>query len=152
MKPSRPLELLIEMQRRERDRLAGAAAQAQRDVERAGSTLGMLRNYRQDYDSRSPKTRPAGFTTQGVLLHEGFTRKLDQAIGEQNVMVEHLSGTRDAQEGLLVEQQRKLKALEVLEQRRALEIRQRAERRDQNQTDEFATQSWTRANMPRGRP
>ena len=60
------LSFLIELQRRERDRVAALAARARREVESATSTLQMLRDYRRDYDARSPNVARRPFTTNSV--------------------------------------------------------------------------------------
>ena len=145
MKARSTLSLLIEMQRRERDRVAGLAAQAQRDVDAAAGTLRMLNEYRNDYEARSPKAHRAPTDTLRVQVHEAFVGKLGRAIGEQDTLLEHLSQRNDAQRLALVERQRRVKALETLDERREAARRKRLDALEQKQTDEFAAQAHARA-------
>ncbi|MCL4748369.1 MAG: hypothetical protein KJZ83_23595, partial [Burkholderiaceae bacterium] len=78
------LSFLIELQRRERDRVAGLAARARSESESASSTLQMLQGYRRDYDTRSPKVARRAFSAVAVDVHERFTAKLDHANVEQD--------------------------------------------------------------------
>jgi len=138
------LGLLIDLQRRERDRVAGVAAQAQRDVDAAEGTLRMLNDYRNDYEARSPKAGHAATDTLRVRVHEAFVSKLGRAIGEQDTLIEHLSQRSEVQRLALVERQRKVKALETLAMRRDAERRKRLDSLEQKQTDEFAAQAHAR--------
>lgn len=145
MNRNRTLELLIDLQRRDRDRRAGVAARARREADTAGSTLRMLEGYRSDYDQRAPKRGTRAFDTRTVQVHEAFTGKLDQAIGDQQTLARRLDETAALRETDLAEQQRRLKALETLAERRAQAARLRAQRIEQRQTDEFASQAHLRA-------
>ena len=145
MKRQPVLGLLIELRRRERDRVAGQAAQSQRDVDAAAGTLRMLNEYRHDYEARSPKAGRASTDTLRVRVHEAFVGKLGRAIGEQDTLLDHLAQRNDAQRLALVERQRRLKALETLALRRETERRKRLESLEQIQTDEFAAQVHARA-------
>lgn len=145
MSRSSQLELLIELQRRERDRVAALAARARSDANTAESTLQMLVGYRADHDTRSPKRATAAFTATTVRVHEAFTGKLDHAIGEQGAISDRLAEASAAQTNALAERQRRLKALETLAERRAVAARQKSERFEQNQTDEYAIQAYLRS-------
>ena len=147
MSRDRTLELLIELQRRERDRRAGLAARAQRESDTADSTLRMLRGYRADYDLRAPKRGARPFDSGSVRVHEAFTGKLDQAVSEQGILTDRLASVAAQREADLAEQQRRLKALETLVERRENAARLRAQRADQRQTDEFASQAHLRARI-----
>lgn len=145
MKRPPVLGLLIELQRRERDRVAGQAAQTQRDVDAAAGTLRMLNDYRNDYEARSPKAGRAPTDTVRVRVHEAFVAKLGRAIGEQDTLLDHLAQRNEAQRLALIERQRRLKALETLALRRETERRKRLESLEQKQTDEFAAQAYARS-------
>lgn len=139
------LALLIDLERRQRDRAAGLAARARKDATTAQSTLKMLVDYRQDHHDRSPKRAATAFTSTTVRVHEAFTGKLDQAIGEQGSVTDRLNEASEEQARALTERQRRLKALETLAERRALAARQRLQRNEQRQTDEFAIQAFLRS-------
>jgi flagellar FliJ protein len=138
------LSFLIELQRRERDRVAALAARARREAESATSTLQMLEDYRRDYDTRSPKVARRAFTATSIGVHERFTGKLDRAIDEQGRLRVRLAEASSEREGDLAQGQRRLKALETLHERREADLRLRTRRAEQIQTDEFATQVYLR--------
>jgi flagellar export protein FliJ len=142
------LELLIGLRRRERDQVAGVAAQAQRDAETASSTLRMLDTYRADYESRSPKLSQTATSTLSIQVHEAFVGKLGRAIGEQDALVTHLNERSSQQRAALTDRQQRLRALEMLALKRELEQRKRLAALEQKQTDEFAMQVYARANRP----
>ncbi|MCX7271633.1 MAG: flagellar export protein FliJ [Burkholderiales bacterium] len=152
MKRPSAIELLIEMRRRERDRVAGICAQAQRDVDTATGTLRMLTQYRSDYESRAPKNSQGATDTLRVQVHERFVDKLGLAIGEQDNLVGNLSERSEQQQQALSDRQRRLKAMETLALRRETERLKRLESLEQKQTDEFATQAYARARREGNKP
>lgn len=143
---SRPstLSMLIDMRRRERDRIAGQAAQAQRDRDAAASTLRTLSSYQEDYRQRSPKNARQSTDTGAVRVHETFVGKLGHAIGQQDALTRTLDDRHRQQLVALAEGERRLKALETLVQRREAARRRRQESLEQKQTDEFAAQAHAR--------
>jgi len=143
-----PLPLLIELRRRERDRVAGIAAQAQRDADGASATLRMLEGYRLEYRQRGPKAALQQTEVGSVRIHEHFVGKLDAAIDDQAQRVQVLVDRERTQRTALADEQRRLKALEVLQQRRESARRRRLEIAEQKQTDEFAAQAHART-LPR---
>ncbi len=145
MKRETTLDLLIELERRERDRVAQVTAQARRESDAAGSTLQMLRGYRLDYDARSPKRGSQDFTTTKVQVHEHFVQRLDRAIDDQHALAGRLDAATQEREAQLLERQRRLKALETLSLRRETLARLAERRSDQRQTDEFAIQAFLRS-------
>ena len=145
MKRTPTLDLLIDLERRERDRAATEAARTRRDTDAAASTLDMLVGYRADHHARTPKLGERPFTSAAVRVHEAFSGRLDQAIGEQGAMVDRLATAAAERDRALIERQRRLKALETLAQRRAEAAQRRAQRAEQRQTDEFAIQAFLRS-------
>jgi flagellar export protein FliJ len=139
------LPLLIELRRRERDRVATIAAQAQRDTQNAAGTLRMLDGYRLDYMNRSPKTSMQATDPARLQIHDAFVGKLGEAIDDQTSRLRMLSEREAAQRVALAEQERRLKALEILSHRRETERRRRLETLDQKLNDEFAAQAHRRA-------
>jgi flagellar FliJ protein len=77
-------------------------------------------------------------------VHEAFTGRLDLAIDQQAQLAEQLVELRTQREEALAQRQRRLKAFETLQARRETAAQQRAQRNDQRQTDEFATQAYLR--------
>jgi flagellar FliJ protein len=140
-----PLSLLIELQRRARDETARAAARSRREAATAGSTLRMLQDYGEQHRSRAPAVDAPAVSVDALKIRDAFGRRLAQAIGEQDTVTRRLEDALAAEERRLLDRQRRLDALEMLEQRRRAIARQRSARQEQRQTDEHALQSYLRA-------
>lgn len=139
------LPLLIELRRRERDRVAAVAAQAQRDAQNAAGTLRMLDGYRHDYMARSPKVSTQTTDPGRLQIHDAFVGKLGEAIDDQKGRLGILEQRETVQRAALAEQERRLKALEILSERRESQRRRRLETLDQKMNDEFAALAHRRA-------
>ena len=151
MKQGNALPLLIELRRRERDRVAAIAAQAQRDAQSAAGTLRMLDGYRQDYMTRSPKSATQATDSGRLQIHDAFVGKLGEAIEDQTSRLRLLSEREAAQRAALGEQERRLRALETLSKRRELQRMRRLEAQDQKMNDEFAALAHRQAAHREGR-
>jgi flagellar FliJ protein len=145
------LPLLIELRRRERDRAAAVAAQAQREAQSAAGTLRMLHGYRQDYLIRSPKSATQATDPGRLQIHDAFVGKLGEAIDDQTSRLRMLSEREMVHRTALGEQERRLKALEILNRRRETQHRLRIEAQDQKLNDEFAALAHRRAADREGR-
>jgi len=137
--------MLIELQRRTRDESARMLARARREAATAGSTLQMLRDYGTEHTSRAPGKGAPAFPAGSLKIRDAFGQRLTQAIGEQDAVTQRLEAAAVEREQGLRERQSRLDALEGLLRRREAENRQRADRQEQGQTDEFALQSFLRA-------
>lgn len=140
-----PLSLLIELQRRARDETARVTARSRREAAAADSTLRMLRDYGEQHRSRAPDAGTPAFSPDALKIRDAFGQRLTQAIGEQDTVTRRLEDALAEKEQALLDRQRRLKALETLEQRRHAAARQRSARQEQRQTDEHALQSYLRA-------
>jgi flagellar export protein FliJ len=145
------LALLIELRRRDRDRVAAVAAQAQREARNAAGTLNMLDGYRQDYLTRTPKASTQTTDSGSIQIHDAFVGKLGEAIEDQTSRLRLLSEREAAQRAALVEQERRLRALETLNKQRELQRQRRREALDQKMNDEFAALAHRRAAPREGR-
>jgi flagellar export protein FliJ len=133
------LERLIDHSRRERDRVAAQAADARRASNQAADTLTTLRDYRREYDVKSPKLRQRA-PVDPVLLryHEAFVDRLEIALVEQRGQLVRLDETADAQNARLNAAQQRLKAFETLLERIDADTQRAARRAEQVATDEQA--------------
>lgn len=139
-----PLTLLIELQRRARDDTARQAARSRREATTAGSTLRMLQDYGDQHHSRAPAPGGPAFSAGALKIRDAFGQRLAQAIGEQDTVMRRLEDALAEGERALLERQRRLEALEMLEQRRRAAAGQRSARQEQRQSDEHALQSYLR--------
>lgn len=140
----RALQQLIDQARRVRDGAAVRVAGAARDVEQAQQTLDMLSSYLNDHVARAAATTV--IDAQLLDIRERFTRKLDDAIGEQTRTRDGMQTKAEQERIELVERQRRLLALEALRARREARQARLRERADQRQMDEIAAQALMRRN------
>jgi flagellar export protein FliJ len=132
------LQRLIEQARRVRDDAATRAASADREVDKAQRTLDMLSTYLREHLQRG--RAPAATDAPLLRTREGFTRKLDVAIGEQTRQRDGLRDAAERDRAELIERQRRLLAFEAVQARREALQRRMLQRADQRRTDEIAAQ------------
>jgi flagellar FliJ protein len=134
------LRLLIEQALERRDDAAGRAAEARRDRDSAAATLRTLTGYREESLGRAPVRAgvPVGIAQLSTATH--FDAKLVAAIRQQHGQHAQREADARTREATLHERQRRLKALETLQARRAEQASRTAARREQHALDEYATQ------------
>jgi flagellar FliJ protein len=136
---ARLLRLLIDQASERRDDAAQRAAQARRERDAAAATLRTLTDYREQSLARAPTRAggPVGIAQMRSATH--FDARLIVAIQQQYQTHALRDEASQAQDAALLEQQRRLKALQTLEERRARSAERLAARREQRALDEFAT-------------
>lgn len=144
-----PLLALLEQAERERD-AAMADAQKAGDAHRAAQMqTEQLVQYRADYDQRF---RDQFSRAQGIEALQGyqvFASRLGQAIDQQSRIVAHAEKRVDAARSVLRDQELRVASVRKLLERRLHEVKLGQERRDQRQTDEFASRAaWNRLARP----
>jgi flagellar FliJ protein len=146
-----PLMSLLAQAERERD-AALADLQKALDTERAaGAQLDQLVQYRGEYDNRF---REQFKQHQGIVALQGyqvFAERLSQAIEQQRRVVAHGASRAAEARQIVLEQELRVASVRKLLERRLNEIKLGTERREQRQTDEFATRAaWNRLAQPSG--
>lgn len=146
-----PLMALLEQAERERD-AALADMQKAADAQAAAQTqLDQLIQYRAEYDNRF---REQFKQHQGIVALQGyqvFADRLSQAIEQQGRVVNHSANRVNEARQVLLEQEMRVVSVRKLLERRLNEIKLGTERREQRQTDEFATRAaWSRLARPSG--
>lgn len=135
----RVLKVLIEQALERRDDAATVAARARRDRDAAAATLRTLTDYREESLTRGPVREGAPVGVAQLRAAVQFDARLVAAIHQQyrqHVQRRDESVARDAD---LLERQRRLKALQTLEERRERQATKVAARREQRVLDEYAT-------------
>jgi flagellar protein FliJ len=133
------LRLLIDQARERRDEAVTHAVGARRERDVAAGTLRTLTDYREESLGRAPVRAGAAVGVAQLASAVQFDARLIQAIQQQYRQHAERSADAQARDAALVEQQRRLKALETLESRRAQQTQRTAARREQRALDEFAT-------------
>jgi flagellar export protein FliJ len=134
------LKLLIEMALERRDDAATRAAGARRERDAAAATLRTLTDYREESLSRAPVRGGGAVGVAQLATATHFDAKLVAAIHQQYGQHAQRAADAEARDASLRDRQRRLKALQTLEERRAQQSARTAARREQRALDEFATQ------------
>jgi flagellar FliJ protein len=135
----RLLRLLIDQARERRDEATTRAAGARRERDAAAATLRTLTEYREESLGRAPQRAGTAVGVAQLTSAVQFDARLIQAIQQQYRQHADRNADAIAHDARLTEQQRRLKALETLESRRAQQTLRTAARREQRALDEFAT-------------
>lgn len=145
MSKLRSIRLAIELATRQRDELAKNHAHALRNVDFARSQLAQLTAYASDIDSRWVNGATSALSAEMVRHHYQFMDRLQQAIGMQNGVIGNMVSQADTAHKALLQAEFRLSGLgQVLKAREAtLDAVHR--RREQHETDEFASQRFLRA-------
>jgi len=152
MTPLQPLAALLAQSERERDMALADLQRAQLASDAADAQAQQLLDYRRDYEKRWS----AQFAREGqielVRCYHSFIERLTQAVDQQGRVAEH-SKQHLANAVLAVRvAETRCASVRKLIERRTSELRNVAERREQQQTDEAAARAvWGRLG-PNGRP
>jgi flagellar protein FliJ len=143
-----PLTLLLGQHERQRD---AALAEHQRAVlasEAAAAQAEQLLTYRREYEQRWGDQFKREGHIELVRCYQSFTERLTQAVEQQTLMAELATQRVEAALIALRESELRCASVRKLIERRTIEQRLSAERRDQKQTDEQASRAaWNRHPM-----
>jgi flagellar FliJ protein len=137
---ARLLKLLIEQALERRDDAAGRAADARRQRDAAAATLRTLTDYREESLARAPVRAGAEVGIAQLASATHFDSKLVAAIRQQYGQHAQRDADASAREAALRDRQRRLKALQTLEERRARQASRLAARREQHALDDYSNQ------------
>jgi flagellar FliJ protein len=144
-KMTQSLTILLGQAERQRDAALAEHLRAQTASEAAATQAEQLRAYRKDYEQRWS----AQFCREGkielVRCYQSFMERLTQAVDQQTQVAEHAK--TQVERALIAVREVELRCASVrkLIERRTLEMRIDAERRDQKHSDEIATRAaWNR--------
>ncbi|MEQ1515226.1 MAG: flagellar export protein FliJ [Usitatibacteraceae bacterium] len=127
------LQLVIHVSTDRRNGASLALAGSRRQSDDARKKLEMLCRYREDYLAKLNE----GTDVVRIANTRAFIAKLDQAIAQQQRETDACESRSIACVGLVNVEEKKLRSLETLRDRRALETRRAQNRIEQKRTDEF---------------
>ncbi|MCL2523662.1 MAG: flagellar export protein FliJ [Betaproteobacteria bacterium] len=107
------------------------------------SRLQMLEQYREEYAQRLRETVANGVTRQILRNHQDFLGRIDEAIGQQRIVVDNSERNTRAGQEHWQEQNTRLKAIDTLSQRHDARERYREGRQEQKLLDEFSTRKYS---------
>ena len=136
MTPS--FRLVIERYRVLRDDAIAARARAQLELDNARRMLQTLTDYRDEQRLRA-RAQAASTTASWLALQSRFADTLEDAIRLQEQRIVELNARVNQCRDTVLRQQQRLKAIELLEKRRAEAVEQKAARQQQQAIDERAS-------------
>ena len=140
-----PLMALLGQAERERDEVLAEMRRAQDAQQAARTQAEQLLVYRADYERRYREQFSTHRGVEALQTYQGFLARLAEAIAQQNRAVAFADTRVERIRVALCEQEMRVASVRKLLERRMTELRLASERRDQKQTDEFATRAaWNR--------
>ena len=132
------LHTLLEREQKRRDEQMAQVRNAAANVEAQQQQADDLTGYRSEYCRKwSAQFRQAA-QIEILRSYHGFLARLDQAISQQESVVEHARRMVDVQRQRLIEREIRVATVERLIKRREALLARIADRRDQKNLDELA--------------
>jgi flagellar FliJ protein len=132
------LHTLLERERKRRDEQMAQVRNAVANVEAQQQQADSLTGYRSEYCQKWSAQFQQSAQIEILRSYHGFLARLDQAITQQQSVVEHATRMVDAQRQRLVEREIRVATVERLIKRREAMLAKVADRRDQKNLDEMA--------------
>ena len=132
------LRTLLERERKRRDEQMAQVRAAVANVQAQQQQADGLGGYRVEYCQKWSAQFQQAATIEILRSYHGFLSRLDQAIAQQQSVVEHAQRMVEAHRQRLVEREIRVATVERLIQRREATLARAADRRDQKNLDELA--------------
>ena len=145
MKANASLHTLVDLSQNNVDDAARHLQELRTQREAAQSQLEMLQTYRQDYAQRLLDVGQTGVTMANYHNFRRFIVTLDQAISQQNSVIQSLEEQMEQGRQVWYGHQQRLKAYETLIDRRLQTQQVQQQRREQRNSDEIAARLLTRS-------
>ena len=132
------LHTLLDREKKRRDEQMAQVRNAVANVEAQQQQADSLTTYRSEYCQKWSATFQQAAPMEILRSYHGFLSRLDQAIGQQQSVVEHAQRMADVQRQRLIEREIRVATVERLIKRREAMLSRIADRRDQKNLDELA--------------
>jgi len=132
------LRALLEREQKRRDEQMASVRAAVANAEAQRQQADGLTTYRSEYCQKWSAQFQQAAQMEILRSYHGFLARLDQAIGQQESVVEHAQRMVDVQRQRLVEREIRVATVERLIKRREAVLAKAADRRDQKNLDELA--------------
>jgi len=139
MAAANSLKMLLELEQQREDRLAQEFANAQQQLREQEQKLAGLEQYRIDYLHQLTNVGAQGIESLQFGQYQGFISKLDQGIQQIHSNLVSVRNAVEQRRQRWLAQRRKKDAVAHLIEQRAKREQTIANRREQNQLDEFAS-------------
>jgi len=145
-----PLMALLNQAERERDDALAQARKAEAAQAAAQGQVEQLLAYRVDCETRYREKFSRQSSIDQFQTYQGFMGRLTTAVEQQQMVVDNAARRTEAAREAVREQELRVVSVRKLIERRLAELRLAADRRDQKQTDEFASRAaWNRLDEQR---
>ncbi len=143
-----PLLALLSQTERERDAALAESQRCTQTFEAATAQARQLVDYRRDYEQRYAEKFKQEGGMELMHVYRAFMDRLNLAVDQQQRIAQHTELKAAQARDALVQQELRVASVRKLIERRQNELRLIADRRDQKQTDEFASRAaWARQNL-----
>lgn len=142
MTNAKVISKLTELSARESDQVAKRLGQANLQHAQAEEKLKLLSQYREGYAAQLQQQMGQGLTVIDFNNTQQFLLSLDQAITQQDRMVQYSLQRVKTEHGQLQAAERKRLSYDTLEERCKQTLRNDEKKREQKQTDEFAARKY----------
>ena len=132
------LQTLLDHAARERDETLAVLMQAEDQTRRLREQLQQLQAYHADYSARAPGQGGHAVAIDQLRSHHAFMQRLDQALGQQQGLLEGADAHAALQRQVLLERETRVASVRKLIERRTQEQQRSAARREQQRSDEAA--------------
>ena len=132
------LHTLLERERKRRDEQMAQVRNAVANVEAQQQQADSLTGYRSEYCQKWSAQFQQAAQIEILRSYHGFLARLDQAIAQQQSVVEHAVRMVEAQRQRLIEREIRVATVERLIKRREATLAKLADRREQKNLDEMA--------------
>ena len=132
------LKTLLEREQKRRDEQMAAVRNAVANAETQQQQADGLTGYRSEYCRKWSAQFQQAASIEILRSYQGFLSRLDQAITQQQSVLEHAHRMVEAQRQRLIEREIRVKTVQRLIERREAMLAKVADRRDQKNLDELA--------------
>jgi flagellar FliJ protein len=132
------LKTLLEREQKRRDEQMAAVRNAVANAEAQQQQADGLTGYRSEYCRKWSAQFQQAASIEILRSYQGFLSRLDQAIVQQQSVLEHAHRMVEAQRQRLIEREIRVKTVQRLIERREAVLAKVADRRDQKNLDELA--------------
>ena len=132
------LRTLLEREQKRRDEQMAAVRNAVANAEAQQQQADGLTGYRSEYCRKWSAQFQQAASIEILRSYQGFLSRLDQAIVQQQSVLEHAHRMVEAQRQRLIEREIRVKTVQRLIERREAMLAKVADRRDQKNLDELA--------------
>jgi flagellar FliJ protein len=136
------IETLIELAEKEADDAAKALGKAISAHEDTVNKLNLLLQYRSDYEARLQNVAASGLTISQFSNFNAFIAKLDEAVNGQQIVVRDAERKVELAKSNWQAIEKRRLSYQTLKNRADTVQQQKEAKRDQKQTDDFASRSY----------